>query len=475
MAEQTETPTTRPSQTQAGSPEDAAVSLNTKWHLMGIAGQDGRSESLNSRDLRRVLASSMIGSIVEYYDFILYATAASLIFASVFFDGMPPAIGQLSAFATFAVGYLARPLGGIVFGHFGDVLSRKQMLVVSMLMMGFATVAIGLLPTPALIGVWAPILLILLRIVQGISVGGEWGGATLMALEHAPAEKRGFAAAFANAGGPAGGLLATFVVSGVSFATGDQFLVWGWRIPFLFSIVLILIGMVIRLKVAESPVFQRLEEEAAQRAEKQRLPITKVLFDHPRVVILTLVASLGFYACQGILTTWGVTQAANEGVAREAVLNIKGLAAVVTIVVAFAAARVSDRLGRRTVLVAGGVLGVLWAYPALVLLHNGTAWGFALAVIVGNGVIQGILAGPIGAYISEQFPPAVRYTGASLAYQGASTLGAGFTPMIATALMAAAGLMGVAVFWIAVLVIGLVAVVMSREGAVLAGKRGPRP
>ncbi|WP_345750684.1 MFS transporter [Microbacterium rhizophilus] len=470
MAEQTQGPTTRPSPTPSGAGENAAVSLNTKWHLMGIAGGDEKSESLNTKDLRRVLASSMIGSIVEYYDFILYATAASLIFASVFFEGMPPAIGQLSAFATFAVGYLARPLGGIVFGHFGDRLSRKQMLVVSMLMMGVATVAIGLLPTPALIGVWAPILLVVLRVVQGISVGGEWGGATLMALEHAPESKRGFAAAFANAGGPAGGLLATFVVSGVSLATGDQFLVWGWRIPFLFSIVLILIGLLIRLKVAESPVFQRLEERAAERAEKQRLPITQVLLSHPRVVILTLVASLGFYACQGILTTWGVTQATNEGVAREAVLNIKGLAAVVTIVVAFVAARMSDRLGRRTVLIVGGVMGVIWAYPALLLMHDGTPWGFALAVVIGNGVIQGILAGPIGAYISEQFPPAVRYTGASLAYQGASTLGAGFTPMIATALMAAAGLMGVAVFWMAILALGVVAVVMSREGAVLKPK-----
>ncbi|WP_246262703.1 MFS transporter [Arthrobacter mobilis] len=423
--------------------------------------------------MRRVLGSSLIGSVIEYYDFILYATAASLIFDKVFFSNLSPAVALFASFGTLAVGYIARPLGGIVFGHYGDRIGRKKMLVLSMLMMGGATVAIGLLPATAQIGIAAPIILVSLRFIQGISVGGEWGGATLMALEHAPASKRGFAAAFANAGGPAGGLLATFVVSGVSAATGSQFLEWGWRIPFLLSAVLILIGMIVRLKVAESPVFQELEAMAEERREKQKTPLSQVLRLHPRVVVVTLVASLGFYAMQGILTTWGVSVAVAEGVDRSAVLNIKGVAAVVTIVVCFAAARLSDRFGRRAVLTVGGIAGVLWAFPALQLMHNGTAWGFALAVIVGNGVIQGILAGPIGAYISEQFPAPVRYTGASLAYQGASTLGAGFTPMIATALVLAGGggyaLVGA--FWIAVLAIGLVAVRMSREGAELRQKR----
>ena len=432
-------------------------------------------ESLNTKDLRRVLGSSLMGSVIEYYDFILYATAAALIFDKVFFADLGPGMALFASFGTLAVGYVARPLGGIVFGHFGDVIGRKQMLVLSMLMMGGATVAIGLLPTPETIGLAAPLILICLRFIQGISVGGEWGGATLMALEHAPASKRGFAAAFANAGGPAGGLLATFVVSGVSAATGPAFLDWGWRIPFLFSAVLILIGMLIRLKVAETPIFQKLEEEAAQRKEKQRSPLSRVLRDHPKTVLVTLVASLGFYTCQGILTSWGVSVAVAEGVDRSTVLNIKGLAAVVTIAVCFYTARLSDRLGRRAVLTVGGIAGILWAYPALVLLHSGSAWGFAVAVIVGNGVIQGILAGPVGAYISEQFPPDVRYTGASLAYQGAATLGAGFTPMIATALvMAGGGFHLVAVAWIAVLALGLAAVRISREGADIAPRRRRR-
>ena len=423
------------------------------------------SDTLNTKDLRRVLGSSLLGSIIEYYDFILYATAAALIFDKVFFGNLAPGLALFASFGTLAVGYVARPLGGIIFGHFGDLVGRKKMLVLSMMMMGFATIAIGLLPTTASIGVAAPVALVLLRMVQGISVGGEWGGATLMALEHAPASKRGFAAAFANAGGPAGGLLATFVVSGVSALTGDQFLVWGWRIPFLFSAVLIVVGMVIRLKVAESPVFKELDAKAESMEKERRSPIMRVLRNHPRIVIITLVASLGFYTCQGILTSWGVSVAVAEGVDRSTVLNIKGLAAVVTIVVCFWAARLSDRIGRRAVLTFGGILGVLWAFPALFLMHNGTAWGFMVAVLVGNGVVQGILAGPIGAYISELFPANVRYSGASLSYQGAATLGAGFTPMIATALTLAGGFVWVGVFWVAILVLGIIAVRVGPEGA----------
>ncbi|WP_371130863.1 MFS transporter [Arthrobacter sp. SDTb3-6] len=423
------------------------------------------SETLNTKDLRRVLGSSLLGSIIEYYDFILYATAAALIFDKVFFGNLTPGLALFASFGTLAVGYVARPLGGLIFGHFGDSVSRKKMLVLSMMMMGFATIAIGLLPSTSTIGVAAPVILVLVRLVQGIAVGGEWGGATLMALEHAPASKRGFAASFANAGGPAGGLLATFVVSGVSAVTGDQFLVWGWRIPFLFSAVLIAVGLVIRLKVAESPVFKELDSQAQGVQKRRRAPILRVLRDHPRIVAITLVATLGFYTCQGVLTSWGVSVAVGEGVDRSAVLNIKGLAAVFTIVVCFWAARLSDRIGRRAVLTLGGVLGVLWVFPALYLMHDGTAWGFMLAVVVGNGVVQGILAGPIGAYISELFPADVRYTGASLSYQGAATLGAGFTPMIATALTLIGGFAWVGVFWVAILVFGLIAVRVGPEGA----------
>ncbi|MGV2951405.1 MFS transporter [Glutamicibacter sp. AGC46] len=428
------------------------------------------SDSLNTKDLRRILGSSFLGSVIEYYDFILYATAASLIFDKVFFGNLSPGLALFASFGTLAVGYIARPLGGIVFGHFGDRLGRKKMLVLSMMMMGVATVAIGLLPTTATIGAAAPVILVLLRVVQGVAVGGEWGGATLMALEHAPASKRGFAASFANAGAPAGGLLATFLVSFISFSTGDAFLEWGWRIPFIFSAVLIIIGMVIRLKVAETPVFQELDAKAAERKQERKTPISLVLKNHSRTVIITLIASLGFYTCQGVLTSWGVSEAAAQGVDRSFVLNTKGYAAMVTIVVCLLAAKLSDKYGRKMILTIGGTAGILWAFPAVFLMSNGTGWGFAVAVIVGNGVIQGILAGPIGAYISELFPADVRYTGASLAYQGSSPLGAGFTPMICTALAVSFGITAVGIFWVAILIVGLVAIRISPEGAALPPK-----
>lgn len=429
------------------------------------SGTDVGSDSLNTKDMRRVLGSSLIGSVIEYYDFILYATAASLVFDRVFFANLGPGFALFASFATLAAGYVARPLGGIIFGHFGDRLGRKQMLVLSMLLMGGATVLIGLLPTTDQIGLAAPVVLVLLRIVQGIAVGGEWGGATLMALEHAPARKRGLAAAFANAGGPAGGILATLVVSAVSALTGDQFLVWGWRIPFLLSALLIVIGLVVRLKVAETPAFQKLDADAARKVK--RTPLMEVLRNHPRAVLVTLVATLGFYACQGLLTVWGVSMAVGSGVDRSAVLNWKGAAAAVTVAVCFYSARLSDRVGRRSVLTVAGVASIVLAFPLILLLTNGTLWGFAIAVVVGNGVLQGALAGPVGAYISEQFPTSVRYTGASLSYQGASMIGAGFTPMIATGLVLASGggVWIVALFWMALLAAGVVAVRMTREGS----------
>ncbi|QCU77098.1 MFS transporter [Citricoccus sp. SGAir0253] len=432
----------------------------------GSAGRPSTPrDTLNTKDLRRVLGSSMLGSIIEYYDFILYATAASIVFDKVFFSDLDPALALFASFGTLAAGYLARPLGGVVFGHFGDRVGRKQMLVVSMMMMGIATIAIGLLPTPEVLGWLSPVVLVMLRMVQGISVGGEWGGATLMALEHAPASRRGFAAAFANAGGPAGGLLATLVVSATSALTGDAFLEWGWRVPFLLSAVLIALGMVIRLKVAESPVFEKLATEAEQLEETRKTPLMEIITRHSRTVGLTLVASLGFYACQGILTSWGVAQAVNDGIDREWVLNWKGAAAVVTVAVSFLAARMSDRIGRRTVLTIGAVAGTVLAWPILAMLTSGDPWLFVVAILVGNGLVQGILAGPIGAFISELFPPRVRYTGASMSYQLASTLGAGFTPMIVTGLMIAGGLPLVGVFWIAVLVAGLVCIRIVPEGA----------
>lgn len=426
--------------------------------------------SLNTRDMRRILASSFIGSAVEYYDFILYSVAAALVFNQTFFAGLGAGFALFASFSTLAIGYLVRPVGGVVFGHFGDKIGRKKMLVLSMLLMGGATTAIGLLPTTAQVGIAAPILLVLLRMIQGFAVGGEWGGAALMALEHAPAKRRGFAASFANAGGPAGAILATLVVSGFTMIAGDNFLAWGWRIPFLLSAVLILVGLIIRLKIGETPLFQKL----LAKGEKRKMPILDVVRNHPRAVLIAMMATISFYCCQGILTVWGVAHAVSQGVDQSGVLDFKALGAAVTLVVTFFAARLSDKVGRRPVLISAGIAGIVLAFPTIWLLDNGTLWGFAIADIVGNGIVQGFLYGPIGAYIAEQFPTRLRYSGASLSYQGASTLGAGFTPMIATGLVIVGGGTPwlVAVFWMAVLFAGLLAVRATPEGVEMSLDQG---
>ncbi|MFJ6415626.1 MFS transporter [Paeniglutamicibacter sp. NPDC091659] len=398
--------------------------------------------SLNSPQMRRILASSFIGSAIEFYDFILYATAASLVFNKVFFVNLEPSVAIFASFATLAVGYLARPLGGIVFGHFGDKLGRKGVLITSMVMMGVASTIIGLLPPTAQVGMIAPIALIFLRIVQGLAVGGEWGGAMLMALEHAPKERRGFAASFANMGGPAGAVMATLAVSAVSTLPNDQFLAWGWRIPFIASLGLVAIGLVIRLKVSESPLFLALEN----KAEEKKIPLMQVLTKYPKSVLMGTLVGMSSYTVQGIMTVWAISYVVEAGgMDRTSVLNIKALGAALTVVFVWIAARYSDRIGRRPVMMVGILAGAVLALPIMWMLQMGELWLFAIALFLANGLVQGVIFGPFGAFTAELFPTRIRYTGASLVYQLSSTLGAGFTPMIVTGLV----LLGGGSLWIA--------------------------
>jgi MFS family permease len=426
------------------------------------AGPTSTSESLNTKHMRRILASSFIGSAIEFYDFILYATAASLVFGKLFFAGMPPAVGLFASFGTLAVGYLARPLGGAIFGHIGDRLGRKGVLIVSMALMGLATSAIGVLPTNAQIGVAAPTLLVVLRLVQGLAVGGEWGGAMLVALEHAPAKRRGFAASFANMGGPAGAVLATLVVSAFSTLPDAQFISWGWRIPFLLSVVLIAIGLVIRLKVSETPLFLQME----QKAERRRIPLVEVVTKYPRNLVLGIVAGMSSYTVQGLMTVWAVAYAIEHGVDRTGVLNVKAIGATLTVVAIWFASRLSDRFGRRPIMLAGMIAGAALAFPIIWMLQSGTLWGFAIGVFLANGVVQGVIFGPFGAFAAELFPTRMRYTGASLVYQTASTLGAGFTPMIASGLVLVAGgeLWLVALVWATSFLVSVACILATREG-----------
>ncbi|MFT4468631.1 MFS transporter [Arthrobacter sulfonylureivorans] len=419
-----------------------------------------KEQSLNSPQMRRILASSFLGSAIEFYDFMLYATAAAVVFSQVFFADLSPALATFASFGTLAAGYVARPLGGIVFGHFGDRLGRKGVLVVSMLMMGIATTIIGLLPTAAQIGTLAPILLVTLRIVQGLAVGGEWGGAMLIALEHAPGGKRGFAAAFANLGAPAGSLLAAGALSLATLLPEEQFFAWGWRIPFLLSIFLVTIGLFVRLKVVESPLFQKFNSEA----EKRRIPIFEVFARHPKNLLLGTLAAMSQLTISGIASVWAVSYAVSQGAERTGVLNAKALAAIALFLMTLLSARLCDKFGRRPVIIAGISAAILFAYPLLLLVESGTVVGFTVAVMVGQG-IQGIILGPLASFLAELFPTAVRFTGSSVCFQGASALGAGFTPVIASAVVAGGGgIMLLGGVWIGVLALCLLAVVVATEG-----------
>jgi MFS family permease len=413
--------------------------------------------------MRRVLASSFIGTTIEYYDFILYATAASIVFGSVFFTGVGPGVAQILSFGTLAAGYFARPIGGIVFGHLGDRIGRKSMLVVSVVLMGVVSTLIGLLPGTAQIGVAAPLLLVLLRILQGVAVGGEWGGAMLLGFERAGKRSRGFAASVAYMGAPAGTIAGTLVLSAFTMLPREDFLSWGWRVPFLFSAVLAVIGLVIRLRTAESAVFQ----EAVAAAEEKQVPVGEVVTRYPRRLLVAVGAGLSGQAAQGLMGVWAIGYAVTQlQLSPTGVLNVKALTGVCVIVMVVIAARLSDRIGRRPVMLGGNVAAVLLAVPIMLLLDSGSVVTVFLALFLGLAVIQGFAAGPYGAFAAELFPTRIRYTGASMGYQIAAALGAGLMPVIASALVLAGGgsLWLVAVAWIGMTLIGLVAVAVSGEG-----------
>jgi len=435
--------------------------MTTTKHSSEISSEE-ISESLKTSMMRRILASSFLGSMIEFYDFILFATAASIVFSKVFFVDLDPGLGLFLSFTILAAGYVARPLGGIVFGHFGDKLGRKGVLVASMVLMGGTTVAIGLLPPTATIGVTAPILLTVLRVIQGLAVGGEWGGAMLIALEHAPDQRRGFAASFANMGGPAGAVMATVVMSVFTLLPDDQFLAWGWRIPFLLSAVLVFIGLVIRMKVQESPIFQKLED----KAEERKVPLLEVVSKYPKNLILGTIAGMSSYTVQGLMTVWGISYVIDASLDSTHALWVKALGAASTVVVVWFASQLSDRFGRRPVMIGGMLIGALAAFPVMFMLDMTNLWLFAVALLITQGLVQGSIFGPFGALCAEMFPTQIRYTGASLVYQTSSTLGAGFTPMIASSLVAAAGgaLWLVAGVWVAVFVVAILATLFVKEG-----------
>ncbi|GAA5124578.1 MFS transporter [Alloalcanivorax gelatiniphagus] len=406
----------------------------------------------------KVASASFIGTTVEYYDFFIYGTAAALVFPELFFPNSTPLAGTLLSFATFGVGFLARPVGGVVFGHFGDRVGRKKMLVISLLMMGAATVLMGLMPTYATIGIAAPILLTVLRLVQGFAVGGEWGGATLMAVEHAPEGRRGFYGAFPQMGAPAGVGLATIAFYFASQLAPDAFLAWGWRLPFLFSAVLVIVGLVIRLTIAESPEFEQVRERAA----RVKLPIAEAVRRHPREILLVA----GTYLSQGVfayitmsyLVGYGTKEV---GIARPQVLLGVFLASVVAVVLYAVFGALGDKWGRKTTYLLGAVLMLVTIAPAFALINSGSAVNFTLAIVLVFGIAMAPAGGVTGSLFSMVFTPEVRYSGASVGYTLSQILGAAFAPLIATALFANYGSsVPVVVYLVVVAAISVISVLL---------------
>ncbi|MBZ4019277.1 MFS transporter [Streptomyces purpurogeneiscleroticus] len=392
------------------------------------------SEAQDARQLRRVAVSGLIGTAVEFYDFLVYGTVAALVFGDLFFPAASPAAGTVAAFGTFAAGYVARPLGGLVFGHFGDRLGRKSMMLTTMVLMGVGSFLIGLLPTYDAIGVWAPVLLVLLRVVQGIAIGGEWGGATLMVAEHAGSRPRGRWTSLTQLGAPLGTVLSTAVVTLVGTLPDEQFRTWGWRVPFLLSIVLLVAGLYVRLKVTESPLFRAVKEQRTAA----RLPLLDVL-RKPRAVLLAACVGIGPFVAQSLLTSYMVSYAVGQGFTRTQVLTGVTLASCTALLVLPCAGALSDRFGRRPVVLAGAVLSAATAFPVFALVDSGSPGLLILALVLGHGVAQSTMYGPLGALLTEMFGTRVRYTGASLGYQTATLLGAGFSPLIAGSLLASYG------------------------------------
>jgi metabolite-proton symporter len=381
--------------------------------------------------VRRVVVASFIGTTIEWYDFFLYGTAAATMFDRLFFPTLDPLAGTMAALATYSVGFFARPVGGVVFGHFGDRLGRKSMLVTTLMMMGVATFLIGLLPTYAQIGVAAPVLLVLLRFIQGLGVGGEWGGAVLMAVEHGHRGRRGLYASWVQAGVPAGLLLATAVFTLFNLLPEESFLRWGWRVPFLLGIALLGVGLFIRLRVLESPLFAQLQD----RSKAVRVPLLDVVRRYPRNILLAMGARFAENGCFYIFTVFLLTYATVElGLARTTILNGVLIASAVQFFVIPLFGILSDRVGRRPVYLGGAWALAVFAFPFFMLVDTGNTLMIWLAIIVAL-IVHAAMYAPQAAFFSELFGTEVRYSGASIGYQLASPLAGGIAPLIAAALL----------------------------------------
>jgi len=417
--------------------------------------------------LVRTALISLGSSSIEWYDFFIYGTAAALVFPKLFFPAdLPPAVAQLAAFSTFAVGFIARPVGGVVFGHFGDRIGRKRALVAALMLMGAATTLIGLLPSYATIGLAAPLLLIVLRFAQGLAVGGQWGGAALLAIESAPPGKRGFYGSFAQMGVPAGVVMANliFLVMGEAIAP-EAFLAWGWRVPFLLSVALVGLGLYVQLKLEDTPEFRALEEAAdRQEARRPRSPILQAIIKHPKEILLAGGSFVASNGCFYVIITYVVAYATKElEVPRSTILWAVLLGSLISAPSLPVTAALSDRYGRRGVFMLGALASGLWAVPFFQLIDTGQFAAMLVAIAVGLTLLN-MMYGPQAALFAELFSTEMRYSGASLGYQVGAIFGGGFAPMIATALLAEFGSsMSISGYMVVLCAVSLVSVFLLSE------------
>lgn len=422
--------------------------------------------------LGRIVAASLIGTTIEWYDFFLYGSATALVFNTLFFPDSDPLVGTLLAFLTYAIGFAARPLGGLVFGHFGDRIGRKKLLVLSLMMMGGATFAMGLLPTHSSIGVGAPVLLTVLRLIQGFALGGEWGGAVLIVSEHGGDEHRGFWASWPQAGAPGGNMLATGVLALLAAVQSEEtFLAWGWRVPFLLSGVLVVIGLWIRVSVSESPVFLEAQAKAQAKAEekaaagvKEQTPIVEVFRHNWRGVLTAIGTRLGENVSYYILTAFLLVYVTTHlELPKSTALNAVLIGSAVHFVTIPTWGALSDRIGRRPVTLIGSIGMAAWAFAFFALLDSKSFAVITLAVTVGL-LLHGAMYGPQAAFISEMFDTEVRYSGASMGSQLASIIGGALAPIVAVELLKDYGsATPVSLYLCVTVVITTVAVFVAKE------------
>lgn len=397
---------------------------------------DGNGSSPKKSSHRLAGISSMVGTTIEWYDFFIYGAAAALIFNKLFFPNLDPLTGVLAAFGTYAVGFIGRPLGGLVFGHFGDKIGRKSMLLLTLMLMGIPTVLIGLLPTYETIGYWAAICLVILRFIQGMAMGGEWGGAVLMAVEHAPDGKKGFWGSLPQASTGGGLMLASIALGLVSLLPEQALFSWGWRIPFLASIVLLGVGWYIRVKVPESPDFEKVKEQAANI----KVPALKVFRQHPKQLITIIVARAAENAWFYIASTFTLAYTTTQlGIPRQDILFATICGAAVILFMTPLCGHLSDKVGQRNMFMFGLCVLAVFSYPFFSMLNTKDPVLVWTAIVLAIGVVFPIMYAPQAQLFARQFPAEIRYSGISISVQLAGVLGGGIAPLIATKLLSVGG------------------------------------